>query len=699
MQQEVEELRRKGQHQNQTEVQQRHRTSEGTEQVEPQHIVELPGDASQNIGQPSSTGHASSELGQGPTPDPCASQRLPLTPSNPTCQPQSPHIVLEPPEGPSSTSPAPCLCRPEKQDEFPHNDSRVYGITSLLHNTTPATATAAFATPTAAEIQQAKTSQHELVSTAAINRQEEMMLRSEPGLLQHVDFDGVPMDLAMHLVDLHWNRQHLSYLLTYRPAMMYSLIHGGPHMNKLLLNAIFFSTCLYDDIFSTQSEMIKSRTSPRGFYNRIKTLLVDYMDKPTMPTIVALLLCGSSLVPYGEQGMGWLFCGMAYRMIFDLGYHLDAPASLQGETISATELEIRKRVYWGAYVCDTFQSLYLGRQPSLYRIHSTISSDYLDIYEEMENWKPFLGAGPLSGDIGSCHYHGSPTFAVSTFSLVRQLCTIANSIIETFYSNTCHAHETIAYRARDEIRARLEKWRQMIPSKLQFEPGFHKTPPPHQITPQYAMFPSLMKHSADIAASTTYWTLVILTEQPFLKIGQFDFTPDASSQEAARTRCTEAALKIWKILEAYEKAFTFRRAQYGISYAAYCAVLIMLQHAPQDQAEYFDCIQFFWKALLDHQKGCSQGLKRPLQLLKSLMQRVESVRHRRPNTSNDTVTQQAAPSMNGKRHHIYFEFFLFLFFLDVLIMYSRKLHRPTRRIHQRVELSGRRRHELVNLRT
>ena len=29
--------------------------------------------------------------------------------------------------------------------------------------------------------------------------------------------DGVPPDLAVHLLALHWNRQHFAFLITYRP--------------------------------------------------------------------------------------------------------------------------------------------------------------------------------------------------------------------------------------------------------------------------------------------------------------------------------------------------------------------------------------------------------------------------------------------------------------------------------------------------
>lgn len=129
--------------------------------------------------------------------------------------------------------------------------------------------------------------------------------------------------------------------------------------------------------------------------------------------------------------------------------------------------------------------------------------------------------------------------------------------------------------------------------------------------------------------SAIYWALVILTEQAFLNRGRpsspLPTSFESSAQDESRQRCIDAALRIWKLVEAYKKTFTLRRAQYGISYATYCAVLVILQHTDQACDEHIECIRFFWQALLEFQRGCNYGLKRPLRLLKSLMSRMERV--------------------------------------------------------------------------
>ena len=76
-----------------------------------------------------------------------------------------------------------------------------------------------------------------LIAEAACQRQlEDVNLR-----LGKLDFDGVEPELGQHLLSLHWNRQHHSFLITYRPAFMRDMACKGPNFSKLLINAIFFS--------------------------------------------------------------------------------------------------------------------------------------------------------------------------------------------------------------------------------------------------------------------------------------------------------------------------------------------------------------------------------------------------------------------------------------------------------------------------
>src|SRR5699024_10024151 len=90
---------------------------------------------------------------------------------------------------------------------------------------------------------------------------------------------------------------------------------------------------------------------------------------PSIPTAVALLLTSATLVSKGRSSAGWNLSGVAYRMIIDMGCHLMLGPDYQTNLTAGhsqllrgdLEQEVRRRLYWGAFVTDATQSLYLGR--------------------------------------------------------------------------------------------------------------------------------------------------------------------------------------------------------------------------------------------------------------------------------------------------------------------------------------------------
>ncbi|TPX18773.1 uncharacterized protein E0L32_011522 [Thyridium curvatum] len=484
---------------------------------------------------------------------------------------------------------------PSPDPQADETEIQVYGGTSLLHDQSSRDFWSN--TPTAMDETDEpfkSATRDRLISLAALSRQREVILCSNPSLTANIDFDGVPMNMAMHLLDLHWNRLHLIYLQSYRPAIMDSLINNGPYVSKLLLNAIYLQSSLYSDRKGLRSDAQDPRTTGMTFYKRFKELVVDCIDQPNMPTVLGLLICGTCLVPYGKQKAGWVYCGMAYRMMVDLGYHLNIPKTTEEGIkfkLSATDIEIRRRVYWGAYISDKYQSLWLGRPPALRESDSNAPREFLDSFDEMAQWTPYIDpeAPPLS--LGSLAYQPRTCHA-----LIKSATTSQSTLLQ----------------AKRELSAQLTDWNNEIPAHLRFDPNKDtEIIPPHQLN-----------------LHTTYCTLVILIEQAFLNRVHFDFTLDHASREDSRKKCIDAAFKIWRLLEAYSKAFTLRHAHYGEFYAAYSAALVILQQAPQNPDEYIESIKFFWTMLSEPQKRClgfALGLKNPFRLLKSLIRRIRFV--------------------------------------------------------------------------
>jgi hypothetical protein len=170
-----------------------------------------------------------------------------------------------------------------------------------------------------------------------------------------LDFDGVDPDLGMHLLSLHWNRQHHSFLITYRPAFMRDMACGGPYFSKLLLNAIYFGSSKFSPRLEVRKDRNDVRTAGWRYRERVRELLGGSLDRSDITTIQALLVMTNSLFALGdERSAAWLYAGLAFRMLIDLGLHVDLTNS---HIFSDEDLEIRRRVFWGAFGMFLFPSV------------------------------------------------------------------------------------------------------------------------------------------------------------------------------------------------------------------------------------------------------------------------------------------------------------------------------------------------------
>lgn len=379
----------------------------------------------------------------------------------------------------------------------------------------------------------------------------------------NLDFDGVDPDLGLHLLSLHWNRQHFSFLTTYRPAFMRDMASGGPYFSKLLLNAIYFGASKFSPRLEVRRDADDVRTAGWVYRRRVKELLGDALDRSEITTIQALLVMSSSLFALGdERSTAWLYAGIAFRMITDLGIHVDATMLPNMRSLSDEDLEIRRRVFWAAFVVDKIQSLYQGRPVSLQHLESQVPLTFLDQFEEMEYWKPFAYTNNKA-------YAGSPAYGVSTFTELCKLSIILNEILNKVYSErsaTAAPEEVIE--KLNYLHSELVAWYSALPPHLKFEPGRGPSVPPPHVLSLLAM----------------YNVLLILLHRPFVADGHLQSTNPSIAIDSFSI-CAAAASKITSLIRVYEQTFSIRRAPYLISYATYVAATILVRIAAQRDGE------------------------------------------------------------------------------------------------------------------
>jgi hypothetical protein len=337
-----------------------------------------------------------------------------------------------------------------------------------------------------------------LISNAVLQKQRENRIFRQPQ--QSIDLDGCEPELARHLINLHFNRHYCSYLITYRPAVLDSIATGGPWVNKLLLNAIYYNSALYSDRPELRDPDNNMETVGERFYRRFSQLLVEAMGSPSVPSAVALLLTSATLVAQGKVSAGWALSGTAYRMIIDLGCHMMLSPDYQevGTQSSAQMLqtdiehEMRKRLYWGAYITDVTQSLYLGRQPSFANTVARVPLGLLDTFGELDEWEPYVDP-TVHSDAKDPAYVPQPAYAVSSFHYLVKLMHTGALVSELYCISNVSAKTELIMQRKATIESQLRNWATSLPEHLVFEPGSHdhSVPPPHIITLQYEIPPSV----------------------------------------------------------------------------------------------------------------------------------------------------------------------------------------------------------------
>ncbi|KAL4887400.1 PrpF protein-domain-containing protein [Aspergillus karnatakaensis] len=392
-----------------------------------------------------------------------------------------------------------------------------------------------------------------LVADAAKQRQMEQLNFSQGKL----DFDGVDPDLGMHLLSLHWNRQHHSFLITYRPAFMRDMSCKGPYFSKLLLNAIYFGAAKFSPRLEVRKDPNDVRTAGWKYRERVRELLVGALDCSNVTTIQALLIMTNSLFALGdERSAAWLYAGLAFRMLTDLGMHVDLTNMYR---FSDEDLEIRRRVFWAAFVVDKIQSLYQGRPVSLKETDALVPIKFLDTYEELEHWQPFAYS------TSAPDYSGTPAYSTSTFTFLCKLSLTMSDILSCIYTERSFDQSPAELaRMLHQLQLKLDQWQASLPEHLRFDllKGQSVAFPPPHVSSLHAM------HNV----------LVILLHRPFVADGHLYSTSRAISVDSFK-KCASAASNISVLLRAYHRAFSIRRAPYLISYATYVAATILARIA------------------------------------------------------------------------------------------------------------------------
>jgi Fungal specific transcription factor domain len=123
------------------------------------------------------------------------------------------------------------------------------------------------------------------------------------------------------------------------------MIISGQYFSQFLLIVMCAHSSRFQD--ASIGEMLISRA---------RLLLGQEIQKPSsIPTVQALLQLSARELAYGSISQAWLYSGMAFRMVSDLGLHHVSGKIVRLGHLKAEDLEIRRRLFWSCYFWDKYE--------------------------------------------------------------------------------------------------------------------------------------------------------------------------------------------------------------------------------------------------------------------------------------------------------------------------------------------------------
>lgn len=191
-----------------------------------------------------------------------------------------------------------------------------------------------------------------------------------------------------------------------------------------------------EDLSVTPLEYFKTATS---FY------LTPLVEKDNLETVQGLLLLSTFAINEPQSLNAWMVSGLAMRSAVELGLHRSVQS---GNTMFQSEM--RKRVFWAAYVLDRSISITLGRPLSIQDrdINVELPLPLSDEDLVLEDMSP-----------GSCQSVSPTPSDLSTFVHIIKLRQLNSRIQNTFYpADTTGIDASLVNAQRDGIRTMLENW-------------------------------------------------------------------------------------------------------------------------------------------------------------------------------------------------------------------------------------------------
>ncbi|KAK4510412.1 uncharacterized protein ATC70_004842 [Mucor velutinosus] len=289
--------------------------------------------------------------------------------------------------------------------------------------------------------------------------------------------------------------------------------------------------------------------------------LMSIVYKRSMISTVQALMLLSMFVGHGENDdedtSHWFITGMAIRMAQDLGLHRDCSKWL----IPDYEIELRKRIWYGAYLMDRWVAAELGRPISI--IDNEFDAELPTPYElnytssaqtEKAEFTPILIL-----EAEEALRENKPVY--SSFVYLVTLSQITGQVLVGLHSTRAKQNRHNSLDLVNILDRNLSMWKASLPRELQVD----------------LSNPSQYFSTAAGVVNMAHGCVLLLLYRPFIR--NHSETDDANLAFKALSICTATATNLLGIVEAMERDY-FVALPWNMSvYSIFQAAIVFLHNA------------------------------------------------------------------------------------------------------------------------
>ncbi|RDW65071.1 hypothetical protein BP6252_10722 [Coleophoma cylindrospora] len=368
----------------------------------------------------------------------------------------------------------------------------------------------------------------------------------------------IPIELRDHLLALYWTWQNPWQYLVHEQFFRRDLQEMNPsgYVTPLLLYSVLALASRYSDRIEVRSDKEDPNSAGEIFAEHAKLLLQTEIHHPVTSTVVAALLLGLREMAVNKEASGWTYTGVAIRIAYNLGLHLNCDMWIKSHQLSEEEAEIRRIAWWACYLIDKLFSLGLGR-PGIIQERDIAAREPTLLPEvELSPWKDLDSTSstltPMSRSVSNLRH---------TCRMFRITCNTLDEIYAPNSSLNLTEKENLA----TQTYLKVVTFYNNLPSFLKLPTSIKTALPPHIYS-----------------FHLQYHVISILLHRPFLRrrspttpLSELLSTNDYSHNNT----CTASAEAISNIVRAYRNHYTLRRIPISTVHAVGTGSIIHLFNA------------------------------------------------------------------------------------------------------------------------